>query len=66
MTIEPSLSPGIVSAIFNHTCGHQSRLMAYYGEQYAINDQERQESNVCWSCHNNREIARANLVPQLV
>ena len=58
MTIEPGSAPGLVSATFSHTCGHQSSPMAYGGEQYAKNDQARQESTICWSCHNSREIAR--------
>lgn len=60
MTIEPESTPGLVSATFSHACGHQSQPMAYGGEQYAKNDQARQEASICWSCHNSQEIARAS------
>lgn len=56
MNITPSTSG--VSATFNHTCGHTCAGMFYAAEQYAQHDQARQESNICWSCHNKREIAR--------
>ena len=58
MTIEPGSASGLVSATFAHACGHQSSPLAYGGEQYAKNDQARQESVICWSCHNSQEIAR--------
>lgn len=59
MLITPSeYGSDSVSATFNHTCGHTSMGMFYAAETYAKNDQARQESNVCWSCHNEQAIAR--------
>ncbi len=64
MTIEPESTSAMVSATFSHTCGHQSSPMAYGGEQYAKDDQARQESAICWSCHNRQEIARLSRARQ--